>query len=852
MRSGKRLEEAGALTRREQPVAGGPQAAPGRRGTTMRLGLSSGGPHGAWGRAELELLLDNLPDGIILLDDAGRIVSANLAAERMLGEPLPIYADASAWLRRFGIATADGQPMLPEHLPHARAARGETVHRAALSIGRADGRPAYLAVSAYPAVGGDGGVVLIVDDISDQVRRDREAAAFQVLSQQLAAAEQDVASVYQIIVSRIAEITGADIVRLLLFDATTRSLRRVAVEMSRDLAPGADVIVPLDGASLDALAARTRLPVVQPALDLGHSATARSSIAVPLVVRDLLLGTLSYDLPTAHTFDDAEVAYLGIIATQSAVAIHNATLFQQRTSERAFLADIIEHLPAGLVVFEIVPRTRRGARQDYRVTMLNAQATTFLPAPLLRRARERDSDIIGLRIRRLATDEQSRRIVAWLDGAVAHDEIVLGEEVSFDERDAAASGAAPTYWNGAVVPLHDRAGQVSELVLLATNITEQVLTRRRIEELVRVAGTRAAELEATVSAMTEAVTVCDAGGRIRLANRAALDTFGVDTIAELLRISTLDERIHLRHTSGEPVEAAERPLARALRGEAVQADYTLFHHALGHDVHRRTSAAPVRDGTGEIIGAVAVETDITGLIELDQLKDEFISMAAHELRTPLTALRGYVQILSRHVVGSDPLSARAIETLHEQGERMERLINDLLDVGRIETHQLELRRRELDLVALVRQLAAEVGRSSSRHPIVVTSSRDQIIGSWDGDRLSQVFANLLTNAIKYSPEGGPINVTITVPDTEGEVLVAVTDRGIGIEPAELPRLFTRYGRVGRDNPLRQVGLGIGLFISKEIVDAHGGSIRVSSEPDRGSTFTVALPLREQGTGTREQ
>jgi len=810
--------------------------------------------------ATVNLLLANVSDGVILLDGDGRIVDANNAAERLFGEPIEIGADPAWFVPRYQMATPDGAPVPADRLPSLRALAGESIRAAELSITRLDGSRVYVAISASPVIvhGIIDGVLLIINDISDRVRRDREAAAFQILSQQLASSELDLKAVYRTIVTRVAETTGARVVRLMLYDSASRSLRRAAIRAVPGMPDEDAGPIALSELTLDALAARTRLPVVVPDFDEFPSGTRPTTsgvdpapgaaIAVPLIVHSELVGTLSYDLADPHIFDDAEIAFIGILAAHSAVAIYNATLFQQRTRERAFLAGIIDHLPAGLVVFDVVPPTVRAGRatqMDYRVSMLNAQAMTYLPARLIDRTRTRRQGIVGLRLRRLAIDEQSRRLVESLDQAFHHGEIVTGEEVSLGHD--ATTDEGQTWWNGSIVPLRDRAGRISELVLLATDITEQVTTRRRIEELVRIAGTRAAELEATVSAMTGAVTVSDSAGRLRLANSSSLATYGVDSLSELMRISGLEERILLRHTDGRTVLPADRPLVRALGGETLQADYTLFHHALGRDVHRRTSAAPVRDGAGDIIGAVAVETDITSLIEIDRLKDEFFAMAAHELRTPLTAINGYVQILARQLSRAEapaPMVIKSLATLREQGDRMERLINELLDFARIETGQLAFRYLDFDLVALIEETVTEAARATQRHWISIQTQHAAIHGRWDRDRLAQVFANLLTNAVKYSPDGGAIAVSVEWPGgPEDDVTVSIRDEGLGIPAQDMPRLFTRYSRLGDGTHFHRSGLGIGLYITKEIVDSHGGRISVSSEPGKGSVFAVHLPLQ---------
>jgi two-component system, OmpR family, phosphate regulon sensor histidine kinase PhoR len=820
----------------------------------------------------MQLLVEDIADGVVLLDADGGVLDTNAAAGRLFGETIPTGITVSMLTSRYNVSTLDGVPLLVDRLLDQQASRRDPVRGAEVTITRPDGTLRHLAVSVNPVVlaGGKPGFLLILHDISDRVHRDREASAFRILSQQLASAEHDLRAVYWTVVTHIAEITGATVVRLMLYDADARVLTRAAIHGGHDEQSS----IALHDDSLEALAARTRLPVVVPDFKQyrpdndathGGSSGARdtgSAIAVPLIVHSELIGTLSYDLPEPHLFDDAEIAFLGTIATQSAVAIHNATLLQQRNRERVFLSEIIDHLPACLVVFKVVRDTvGSDARQrlDYRVTMLNALAANHLPVALASRIGSRRHGDSRPRIRRLAADEQSQKLLAWLDAAVSEAELVTAEEVFFRSYTTppGQTGSLSSYWSGAIVPLKGANGQVSELVLLATDVTEQVATRRRVEELVQVAGSRAAEIEATVSAMTDAVTVCDATGRIRLANRASLDTYGVETLAELLRTPAFDERIHLRHTDGQQVQPEARPLARALAGETLQADFTLFHHGMGRDVHRRTNAAPVRDANGAIIGAVAVETDITSLIEVDRLKDEFFSMAAHELRTPLTAIKGYLQILSRQLAQADPLSTRALSILREQGDRMERLINELLDVARIESGQLEFRYRDVDLIALLKQLITEFSREAQGHTIELSTGPDEVIGRWDEDRLAQVFSNLLANAVKYSPDGGRIQVSVAWYGEPGDTItVAVADEGIGIPPEQIPRLFARYSRIGDGAHFRQSGLGLGLYISKQIIDSHGGSIRVQSDPGRGSTFTVSLPIRpksaERGRTARHQ
>jgi signal transduction histidine kinase len=237
----------------------------------------------------------------------------------------------------------------------------------------------------------------------------------------------------------------------------------------------------------------------------------------------------------------------------------------------------------------------------------------------------------------------------------------------------------------------------------------------------------------------------------------------------------------------------------------------------------------------------------------NELKDEFISIASHELRTPLTAVRGYSEMLLRRVRTQPDREAdlRALETIYLQVDRMNRLIGDLLDASRITSGHLELRPQRIDLVALVRHVVEQQQPLTPQHRFHFSAEPPMILGLVDGGRLEQVILNLLTNAVKYSPAGGLVEVSVTGdPAPDGEfVRISVRDQGIGVPPESLPHLFTRFYRATNAHQARSTGLGIGLYVSHQIVRAHGGEIRVSSLPGTGSTFTVELPQRVPPPGS---
>jgi signal transduction histidine kinase len=226
------------------------------------------------------------------------------------------------------------------------------------------------------------------------------------------------------------------------------------------------------------------------------------------------------------------------------------------------------------------------------------------------------------------------------------------------------------------------------------------------------------------------------------------------------------------------------------------------------------------------------------------LRDEFLAQAAHELKSPLTALKGYVQLSARRG-GADPFSARMVT----QVNRLDRLVGDLISVVRLETGQLELVLQETDLITVAESCIGAAQALSVRHVISLERAPASLVGRWDPDRLTQVFENLLANAVKYSPGGGEIRVQIRM--VRAEVRVSVHDAGAGIAADVLPRLFERFYRA--PSVAREVdGLGLGLTITRSIIEGHGGRIWAESAGEqRGSTFAFTLPLNRLHTRTGE-
>jgi signal transduction histidine kinase len=232
-------------------------------------------------------------------------------------------------------------------------------------------------------------------------------------------------------------------------------------------------------------------------------------------------------------------------------------------------------------------------------------------------------------------------------------------------------------------------------------------------------------------------------------------------------------------------------------------------------------------------------------------RDEFLSSAAHELKTPLTSIKGYAQTLERRTKELDePIRARfaSLARIDAASTRMARTIDELLDLARLRLGQrIELDRNVVDLVTVARDSVAEHAAMATGHRVTLDARTPALVSEWDGRRLEHVISNLISNAVKFSPSGG--DVTVTVDKVEDDAVVAVRDQGVGIVPEDRGTIFERFRR--GTNVRGIPGTGIGLTLAKEIVEAHGGRIFVESVPGKGSIFTVRLPLSAESAAEVE-
>jgi PAS domain S-box-containing protein len=251
-------------------------------------------------------------------------------------------------------------------------------------------------------------------------------------------------------------------------------------------------------------------------------------------------------------------------------------------------------------------------------------------------------------------------------------------------------------------------------------------------------------------------------------------------------------------------------------------------------------ALPLKDSQGKVIKWFGIATDIHEQKEAEKQKDEFLSIASHELKTPLTSVKAFLQLSQRSL----PVGEKAhglISKAATQLVRLESLISDLLDVSKINAGKMAYNLEPFEFSEALRETVEGVQQSHDKHQIIIECN-DEVVYTGDRLRLEQVINNLLVNAIKYSPNGDRVVVRSEVQ--QNNIVISVQDFGIGIEAENLTKLFDRYYRVDNTS-MRFQGLGLGLFISSEIIKRHNGSFWIESEPNKGSTFYFLLPISGQ-------
>ena len=367
--------------------------------------------------------------------------------------------------------------------------------------------------------------------------------------------------------------------------------------------------------------------------------------------------------------------------------------------------------------------------------------------------------------------------------------------------------------------------ELGQLALTFNQLAEQ------IEETQDAMESERNRLNSVLSHMSDGVVATDRRGKVITINDMALSLLGISKEAAVGQniLNLLD--IEKDYTLRKILESTEELLIE--RNESNYGDNKII----------RVEFSMIRRESGFISGLVAVMHDVTEQEQNERDRREFVSNVSHELRTPLTSIRSYIEILSEGAWQDQEMAPRFLKITLDETDRMIRMINDLLDLSRMDNGNLKLNIEMVNFNELVNfvldRFDVIIANSEKKYRIVREFTQRPLFVEVDTDRMIQVIDNIMNNAIKYSPDGGKI--TVRLMETHNNVILSITDQGLGIPKKDISRIFERFYRVDKARARKQGGTGLGLAISKEVVKALGGTIWATSVENYGSTFYISLP-----------
>jgi NtrC-family two-component system sensor histidine kinase KinB len=391
------------------------------------------------------------------------------------------------------------------------------------------------------------------------------------------------------------------------------------------------------------------------------------------------------------------------------------------------------------------------------------------------------------------------------------------------------------------VPFFDEGRNLLGYRGVDRDITERRELEREREQLIEEDRRRLAMIEAIFDATQDGIAIYDVDGKILRLNAAAEEFLGITAEAKEMDIDRQWERLRVEKMDGTLLAPEEIPGKMALAGEKVQ---TVVHLQPPGQPSRwiSVSAAPIHSTDPIAARAVIILTDISDLYQLQRDQEIFMQMISHDLRTPITVIRGHAEMLQDRLAQPDELTVFNLEAILEATCRLEGMMEDLIQVVHLDREQIPLEIEPIDLPEFVTKLVNRLTAVGIGRPVEV-SFPPALPPVWaDPGSLERILTNLITNAFKYSSPENPVQVAAEIAGKE--VRVTVSDQGMGISPEDQPYLFERFFRTKDVGQKR--GIGLGLYITRRLVEAHGGRVWVKSEPGKGSTFTFSIPLQPEG------
>lgn len=563
----------------------------------------------------------------------------------------------------------------------------------------------------------------------------------------------------------------------------------------------------------------------------------RSFLGAPLLdltgrVRGGLL--LGHELPGQFSAED-ELLLVGL-ASQAAVALENGRLTRASQMQTQELQAIFESSADGITLIgadSSILRENSPARELRLLLLQEASGAQALEDLLFAPARVA-----------LQTQTEQQRSIAFQQKQEEQQYVVTAAPLRVPTQ---FPGEAAQTLVGSVVVWHD-----------VTDIRRLLREHQRHIEI----EARQALLQRILDELpTSVYLVRGPDARLVLANRAAATVWGAEWHAgQAMQAFLAEHHIRIAQTDGRALPFEQLATIRAVREHAtIQAHQEVIRHADGTTLPVMVNAVALdlhdldlTNGAEQLAGepataALVVHQDVSALKAAEQLKDEFISIAAHELRTPLAVLKGFAQTLlvqtaRKHGPELAEWQMEALGGIDQATGRMVELVDDLLDVSRLQAGHFPLHPVPTDLVALIQRVVTRLQLTTDRHRLIFQSATIHLVTCIDPPRMEQVLTNLLTNAIKYSPEDGEIALHLAPGPQETQLQLSVQDQGIGIPQAQQAQMFGRFARAENARMHGIGGTGLGLYLCRELVEQHQGRIWFESREGKGTTFFLTLPL----------
>ncbi len=617
---------------------------------------------------------------------------------------------------------------------------------------------------------------------------------------------------------RIRKVLSGDTATVLLL---TDDRQRLVVRVSSGLegAGKSQIAVPLGRGVAGRIAATgkplivedtSQVEVISPILQ----ERVKSLIGVPLTVAGRVIGVIYVGSIQPRRFSKDDLRLLQVVAERAAMAIEH-----WRAEEvRACLAAIVESSEDAIV----------GKSLEGTITSWNPAATKLYGFAA--------EEVLGKPISIVVPPDRLDELRSVME------RLKRGEEIGLFETVRSRKDGRRLDVSVSISPIRDPDGAIIGAATIARDISERKRTEKERERLLEEVQRRAAELNTTIVSIADGVVIYGPTGEILVMNPAAEKLLGLSPGDQRQSLAERIARLHTETEDGKLFALEEMPILRALRGATVQGAIMVIHPSPGRTTWLSSSAAPIYAADGTILGAVATFTDITRIQELQEERARHILGISHGLRTPLTVIQGQAQLLQRALekAGLSEQELRSANAILLGARRMSLMLRDLVDLTSLESGQeLKLNLEPVDLRCFVLELKERLRGMLDSDRICIEAPRELSPVLADPDRLERILVNLLNNALKYSSPS--TEVVIRLARRNGEVETDVIDHGPGIPPEQLPHLFDRWWR-WVPSMQRAETLGIGLYITKGIVDAHGGRLWAKSELGKGSTFSFTLSV----------